>query len=105
MALGQPVLSILAPRDIKAIFFVPEMTLSQITLGDSVHVECDSCRQTYVAKVSFISPSAEYTPPVIYSNETRYKLVYRIEAEFDQKDAVQLHPGQPIYVKVMSKHQ
>ena len=39
----------------------------------------------FMGKVSFISPQAEYTPPVIYSRESRSKLVFMIEAVFDPK--------------------
>jgi HlyD family secretion protein len=51
-------------------------------------------------KVTFISPQAEYTPPVIYSQETRGKLVFMIEARFDPATAVKLHPGQPVDVRI-----
>ena len=47
-----------------------------------------------------ISPRAEYTPPVIYSQESRDKLVFMVEAVFDDKTAANLHPGQPVDVKL-----
>jgi HlyD family secretion protein len=49
--------------------------------------------------VNFISPRAEYTPPVIYSQESRSKLVFMIEAVFDPPIAAKLHPGQPVDVR------
>ena len=52
-----------------------------------------------MGKVSFISPQAEYTPPVIYSQESRSKLVFMIEVGFDPKTAAKLHPGQPVDVQ------
>jgi len=61
-------------------------------------VQCDQCKDSYAGKISFISPSAEYTPPVIYSTETNEKLIYRIEAEFAPDIAYNMHPGQPVYV-------
>lgn len=94
----QAIISLLAPSNIKAIFYVNEAVLGGIKLGNKVSVQCDGCAKEYEGAVSFISPSAEYTPPVIYSTETNEKLVYRIEAEFAAKDAVNLHPGQPISV-------
>ncbi len=94
----QAVLSLIAPIDIKLIFYVSETALGQLQLQDKVTVACDSCKKKYTGKISFISPSAEYTPPVIYSNETNEKLIYRIEANFSPEDAMQLHPGQPVYV-------
>lgn len=95
---NQPILSLLAPADIKAIFYVNEPALGLLKLGDKVKVECDRCEKAYEGTISFISPTAEYTPPVIYSNETNEKLIFRIEAEFAAKDAFHLHPGQPVYV-------
>jgi HlyD family secretion protein len=50
-------------------------------------------------KVSFISPRAEFTPPVIYSRESRSKLVFAIEIRFDRETAAKLHPGQPVDVE------
>jgi HlyD family secretion protein len=48
--------------------------------------------------LSFVSPEAEYTPPVIYSNETRAKLVFLVEARPRPADATALRPGQPVEV-------
>lgn len=95
---NQSILSLLAPADIKAIFYIGEGDLGSIQLGDKVEVHCDGCTQRYAGRVSFISPSAEYTPPVIFSTETNEKLIFRIEAEFSPSDAYHLHPGQPVTV-------
>jgi HlyD family secretion protein len=48
--------------------------------------------------VSFVSPKAEYTPPVIYSRESRAKLVFLVEARPAAADATRLHPGQPVEI-------
>jgi HlyD family secretion protein len=95
---GYPVLSLLAPADVKIIFYINETQLSKLKLGQAVQISCDHCQQILVAKITFISPQAEYTPPVIYSNDVRAKLVYRIEARPDLADAQKLHPGQPVDV-------
>lgn len=92
------ILSLLAPEDIKAIFYVPQRILGQFQLGQAISIACDGCSTFYPAKISFISPVAEYTPPVIFSSETNSKLIYRIEANFARQDAYHLHPGQPIRV-------
>src|SRR6185312_12203386 len=95
----QPVLSLLAPEDIKIIFFVPETQLSTISLGKPIQISCDSCKAIIMAKINFISPQAEYTPPVIYSEKDRAKLVYRVEATPAIPDAIKLHPGQPVTIR------
>lgn len=95
---GSPVVSLLPPQNIKARFFVPEPELARIHIGDTVQLNCDGCKPL-TARVSFISPQAEYTPPVIYSKDSRAKLMFLLEARTRPEDAVFLHPGQPLDVK------
>ncbi|MEO7728592.1 MAG: HlyD family efflux transporter periplasmic adaptor subunit [Burkholderiales bacterium] len=95
---GSPVVSLLPPQNIKVRFFVTEAALGALQAGQQVNVRCDGCAAPVAARVTFISPQAEYTPPVIYSRETRTKLVYLIEARPAPEDAVKLHPGQPVDV-------
>ncbi len=99
VAAGRPVVVLLPPRNIKVRAFMPETRMGAIHYGESVRVTADGLREPIVGKVSFISPRVEYTPPVIYSQESRSKLVFMIEAVFDPKDAVKLHPGQPVDVQ------
>lgn len=95
---NQPVLAILAPVNIKVLFYIPETSLSQIKLGQKITFSCDGCNGTTAATVEYISPEAEYTPPVVYSRDTRYKLVYLIRAAMPENIAQNFHPGQPIDV-------
>ncbi|MBA3753426.1 MAG: secretion protein HlyD, partial [Nitrospira sp.] len=64
-----------------------------------VRVSVDSVREPFIGTVSYISPKAEYTPPVIYSQESRAKLVFMVEAVFAPDVAAGLHPGQPVDVQ------
>jgi len=95
---NQPILALLPPTEIKAVFFIPEERLSQIKLGQEIQIKCDGRKSTYAGKIDYISTDAEYTPPVIYSRESRSKLVFRVEVEFAPDIAKQLHPGQPIEI-------
>ena len=99
MAAGAPVVSILPPENIFVRFFVPETALSGLHRGDPVSFGCDGCQAGPGGTISFISPTAEYTPPVIYSEFTRAKLVYRIEARPRPNQAALYNPGQPIDVR------
>jgi HlyD family secretion protein len=99
VAAGRPVVVLLPPENIKVRAFVPEERIGGIHPGDRVQVTVDGLPGPLNGKVSFISPRAEYTPPVIYSRESRSKLVFMIEAVFDSKTAVKLHPGQPVDVQ------
>ena len=99
VAAGRPVVALLPPQNIKVRAFVPETALGSIHPGDQVRVAVDGRREPMNGKVSFISPRAEYTPPVIYSKESRSKLVFMVETVFDPATAAQLHPGQPVDVR------
>jgi len=95
---GAPVVSILPPSNVKARFFVPEEKLGAVKLGQAVRLACDGCSAPIDATVSFIAPQAEFTPPVIYSKDSRAKLVFLVEARPAPADAARLHPGQPVDV-------
>jgi HlyD family secretion protein len=95
---GQPVLALLPPGNVKARFFVPEGVVGRLQIGAAVHIVCDGCAAPIAAKISFISNRAEYTPPVIYSNVQRAKLVFMVEARPSPADGARLKPGQPVDV-------
>lgn len=96
---GSPVVQLLPPEAVKFRFFVPETRLGSLRLGTALHCLVDGRPEPVAAQVVWIAPEAEYTPPVIYSNETRSKLVFMVEARPDEPAlAGRLHPGQPVQV-------
>lgn len=97
---GQAVLSLLPPANIKARFYVSQATLPMIELGQKVSIECDGCGTPISAVISRIATQAEYTPPVIYSNTERAKLVFMVEAYPNANDAARLKTGQPVDVRI-----
>ncbi len=99
VAAGSPVVTLLPPANIKVRFFVPEKVLGSVKVGHAVGVRCDGCGGPISAQITYISPQAEYTPPVIFSSETRAKLVFLVEARPSPADAVSLHPGQPVEIR------
>jgi len=96
---GSPVLTLLPTNDTKVRFFVSQTDLARLSLKTQVSVKIDGRKNPVDARVTFISPKAQYTSPFIYSNQERAKFVYLIEAEPDQKDKAGLHPGQPVDVE------
>jgi HlyD family secretion protein len=100
VATGDPVVRMLPPQNIKVRFFVPESLLGILSIGGKVSLHCDGCTTDVPATITYVSSEAEYTPPVIYSNDTRGKLIYMIEAHPSPEDAVKLHPGQPLTVRL-----
>jgi HlyD family secretion protein len=95
---GRPILALLPPPNLKIRFFAPQAELPLIKIGDRVAVSCDICEKNLFARVSFISRSNEFTPPVIYSLEERAKLVYLIEARPEAPEKFRV--GQPVSVKL-----
>jgi HlyD family secretion protein len=98
---GRPVVALLPPGNIKVRAFVPETEIGTVRVGYGARVHVDGVDQPLAGRVGFISPKAEYTPPVIYSRETREKLVFMIEILFDPAAGAKLHPGQPVDVELL----
>lgn len=94
---GAPVVSLLPDGALKLLFFVPEPMLVRAAVGTTLQVACDGCAPGLQARVRWVSPQAEYTPPVLYSNEARAKLVFRVEAE--PLGGITLRPGQPVDIR------
>ncbi|MDO8772711.1 MAG: HlyD family efflux transporter periplasmic adaptor subunit [Burkholderiaceae bacterium] len=97
VAPGSPVVVLLPEHGVKVRFYVPQAALSQAKVGQAVSYACDGCAPG-TATIRYVSPQAEFTPPVIYSNDSKDKLVYMIEATPDAKNAEALKPGQPLSV-------
>jgi HlyD family secretion protein len=101
---GQGVVALLPPGNLKARFFVSEPDRAKLHIGQIVKVSCDGCPPDLTAKINFIARDAEFTPPVIFSEQQRKKLVYLVEAR-PQKDTAELTAGQPITVTLGSVEQ
>lgn len=97
VAAASPVITLLPPENIKVRFFVPEAEFGALKAGDTVQVLLTG-KPALAAKVSYLSPQPEFTPPVLYNRENRSKLVFMVEAVFDPAAARDLHPGQPVAV-------
>lgn len=100
---GKPVVSLLPPGNVKLRFFVPEKRVATLKPGSAVVAHCDGCPAPIPATVSYVSTAPEFTPPVIYSRESRAKLVFRVDATVDPAVARGLNPGQPVDVEAASR--
>ncbi|MBB5752336.1 HlyD family secretion protein [Prosthecomicrobium pneumaticum] len=98
VAAGQPVVSLLPKGAAIARFYVPEPVRARFAPGSRVALACDGCAAGLSATVESVATDAEYTPPVIYSEASRAKLVFRVEARLDGAAAT-LAPGQPVDVR------
>lgn len=94
---GQPVVALLPPENRKVRFYVSEPELPNITLGERMRVTCDGCADDLYGRVSYIASRQEYTPPVIFSDKERAKLVFKAEARLEGA-ARALPLGMPVAV-------
>jgi HlyD family secretion protein len=97
---GQPVVVLLPPANLKVRVYVPQLTIGRVQVGQGAKVFVDGLREPFAAKVSFIAPRAEYTPPVIYSQKMREKFVFLVELSVAPDSVQKLHPGQPVDVRL-----
>jgi HlyD family secretion protein len=95
---GQPVVSLLPPNAVTLRYFVPEAALAKAQPGTSIRFTCDGCGPERTATITHVEASPEFTPPVIYSQSARAKLVFLVEARPDVIDPL-LRPGLPIEVE------
>jgi HlyD family secretion protein len=92
-----PVVTMLPDGAVKLKLWVPEKNFSRLALGAALAVHCDGCAADLVARVTHLTAEPEFTPPVIYSLETRQKLVHLVEAR-PEGAATRLQPGQIVDV-------
>lgn len=96
---GQPVVELLPPANVKVRAFVAQSLLGRIHVGDSARIFVDGVDPPFDGRITFLSPRAEYTPPVIYSQQMREKFSYLVELSVPAGQAAKLHPGQPVDVR------
>jgi HlyD family secretion protein len=89
-----PIVSFLPENAVKVKVYVPEAALSSLALGQTLPVRCDGCEKGLSAAISYIAREPEFTPPVIYSLESRQTLVYLVEARPANDKPLRLQPGQ-----------
>lgn len=95
-AANTPVLALLPDSEVKLVFFVPGTEMARYRPGRMVTFRCDGCAAVGRARISWVSPRPEFTPPILYSKGSRDRLVYRVEAR--PEGAATLNPGLPVDV-------
>jgi HlyD family secretion protein len=93
-----PVVAFLPDGAIKLKVYVPEARLAGLSLGQKLAVRCDGCPPGLSAEITYIAREPEFTPPVIYSLQSRQTLVYLIEARSPPDKPLKLQPGQIVDV-------
>ena len=93
---NQPIVSLLPDDKVKVRFFVPEREVARYRPGGTVRFACDGCAAGLTATIRYVSPQPEFTPPVIFSRDSRDRLVFMVEAV--PPHPASLQPGLPVDV-------
>ncbi|MFC0141906.1 HlyD family secretion protein [Erwinia mallotivora] len=100
---GRPIVSLLPEGNVKMRFFVPQKTAGVLKIGMKVRIFSDSYSGFVPGLLNYISPEAEYTPPVIFSSKRREKLLFMVEAVPENiQQAYQVKPGLPVRVEIVT---
>lgn len=99
---NQPVVSLLPDNKVKVRFYVPEREVARYRPGRDVKFSCDGCSSGLSATIRYVSPRPEFTPPIIYSRDSRDRLVFMVEAY--PKRPAELQPGLPVDVEPLPGH-
>jgi HlyD family secretion protein len=94
---NQPVVSLLPDYKVKVRFYVPEQEVARYRPGRRVRFTCDGCAAGLTATIRYVSPRPEFTPPVIFSRDSRDRLVFMVEAYPARPQNLQ--PGLPVDVE------
>jgi HlyD family secretion protein len=97
---GSIVVRLLPPENIKIKFFVPQKIAEKLAPSQKLFFYRSGDGTKFTGSVSYISAEAEYTPPLIYSNESKERLVFMVEAYPRPEDAKLFRPGQPVKVSL-----
>ena len=96
-----PVMTFLPDGAVVLRVWLPAAELPGVAPGGRIGVACDGCPAGLTAKVTHVSDSPEFTPPVIYSLDSRQKLSWLVEARPDGEAAKALRPGQIVDVRLL----
>ena len=95
VAPGSPVVTLADLDHIWLRAYIAETDLGRIHWGQEAIVTTDTYPgKQYHGRISFISPSAEFTPKSVQTYKERVTLVYRIKIEIDNLNH-ELKPGMP----------
>jgi HlyD family secretion protein len=94
---NQAIVSIIPDGKVKVRFFVPEGQVSRYRPGRTVRFSCDGCASGLAARIGFVSPDPEFTPPIIFSRDSQARMVFMVEAY--PANPAKLNPGLPVEIE------
>jgi HlyD family secretion protein len=98
---GQPAVTLAFSNRLYVRTFIPETQLGRVRPGSPAEVTVDAFPgKTFLARVTEISPDAEFTPKPVDTPRERVNLVYAAKVDLDAGWNAPLVPGQPADVRV-----
>lgn len=94
VGVGMNILRLTYLDKVKLMIYVSEEGIGKIRLGDKAQVSIDGQTKSFEGTVVYISPTAEFTPKNIQTQEERTKLVFGVRLEISNPDGL-LKPGLP----------
>jgi HlyD family secretion protein len=96
---GGKVLTLLEMNDITMTIFLSAADAGRVKIGSEARIKLDAVDTVIPAKVSFVSPEAQFTPKEIETQSEREKLMFRmkvkIDPEFLRSNVYHLNSGAP----------
>jgi len=101
---GQPAVTMAFADRLYVRTFIPEGSLGRVRMGMPARVTVDAFPgKEFAARVTEISPEAEFTPKAVETKAERVNLVYAAKADLDRGWREPLVPGQPAEVTVRTQ--
>ncbi len=100
---GAPVAVISKLDTVRLMVYLTTVDIGRVRLGQDVEVTIDAYpEKTFTGKITYISPSAQFTPRNIQTKEERVKEVFGVRVEIPNPDGI-LKPGLPADAVIRSQ--
>jgi HlyD family secretion protein len=94
---GGKVLALIDLSNVYMYLFLPESVVGKVPLGAEARIVLDAAPEYPIkAVVSYVSPSAQFTPKTVETAEERHNLTFRVKLQLDKNRLRQFEP----FVKV-----
>ena len=91
---GAPLVTVSRLDEVWLSVYVPETALGKVRLSGCARVKIDGYPDLFEGKITYISPTAEFTPRNVQTPDERTKLVYRVKITLTNKEGI-FKPGLP----------
>lgn len=100
-AFGKPLYKIADISEMTLRVYISETQLPQLKIAQKVNVKIDAEKEmkSYPGTISWISPSAEFTPKVIQTKEERVNLVYAVKIKVKNDGSLKIGMPAEMWIK------